>query len=409
MLEDFDFSYLTICFNFALTITTDIRVPLSDSSVLPKLLASAFANSGSHFMLSASLSIVFIPAAALPDYEGGFRARCLALSGFVWLVYDHCLTFEQEVKYFWAGPFSTSKLLFLWNRYFSPVVLILGLACLFGTDLSDEFCSRALRTVFVTDYIGITVVQAIIVMRVWYILSGRLVARIVVLGIFVASIVISARNFATIFHSVGYVYPVPLPLGGCPAPPIVEVWTIFLPYLVTQSILFVATMLPAFHLHRQGRHSQVMSRLVRDGGVFYFAFFVAAVFTTIGSIQKGNMSLLYTAVFSNFLLAVSSVSVSRLILSIRSLASQLSIDPDTLLSTAELSRISWKRGARDGEIIVDINTVEDSYDMGDIENVVRPNTPGFYTTQVGVYDDIPIPGSAARARSFRVTHFVKTV
>ncbi|KZT73381.1 hypothetical protein DAEQUDRAFT_467319 [Daedalea quercina L-15889] len=70
--------------------------------------------------------------------SGGFRARCLAISGFAWLVYDYCLTVKQEIKYIWAGPWSISKILFFWNRYFSPTVLILGLICLFGMDLSDE-------------------------------------------------------------------------------------------------------------------------------------------------------------------------------------------------------------------------------------------------------------------------------
>ncbi|TFY63696.1 hypothetical protein EVJ58_g3105 [Rhodofomes roseus] len=303
-------------------------------------------------MSQASQLTILIPAAWIPYYEGGFYARLLALAGFIWIVYDYLLTLEDEIEYFWAGPWSISRALFFWAT-------------------------------FVTDYIGITVVQAIIVVRVWYIYSGRLLARVFVLGVFLASIVISAREFAAILPSVHFEVDVSLPFRGCPAPPITGVWTIFLPYLVTQTILFVATMWPVVNLRRQGRYSQVMGRLVRDGCVFYFAFFVGAAFTTIGSIQKGDVSLLYTAVFSNFLLAVSSVSVSRLILSIRSLASQLSIDPDTLLSTAELSRITWKRGAYDGEIVVEINTIEeDSYDMDELEHSGRSSTPGFYTTQV---------------------------
>ena len=31
-------------------------------------------------------------------YEGGFRARCLALAGFILLVYDYFLTLKQEVS-----------------------------------------------------------------------------------------------------------------------------------------------------------------------------------------------------------------------------------------------------------------------------------------------------------------------
>ena len=137
-----------------------------------------------------------------------------------------------------------------------------------------------MRATFITDYIGITVVQgmcmlskstemltyhaAIIVLRAWYILSGRLHARIFVLTVFLASAVISLRDFVAIVPSVGRVSPVPLPLGGCPAPPIANVWTIFLPYLIAQTVLFSATLWPSLQLRSRGHSSQIMSRLVRE-------------------------------------------------------------------------------------------------------------------------------------------------
>ena len=82
-------------------------------------------------------------------------------------------------------------------------------------------------------------------------------------------------------------------------------------------------------------------------------------------------------------------------LGIGSLASHLDTDPDTLLSTAELSRVTWRRGAYDGEIIVDVGTVEDDHAPDD-----HSNPRGLYVTQVWVYDDVtlPIPGGATRGR-----------
>ena len=102
----------------------------------------------------------------------------------------------------------------------------------------------------------------------------------------------------------------------------------------------------------------------------------------------------------SFLLTVSSVSVSRLMLNLGSLAGHLDTDPDTLLSTAELSRITWRRGAHDGEIIVDIDTVEDELSLVNNSN---PVSRGFYVTQAWVYDDVilPVPGTAVRDRRAR--------
>lgn len=80
------------------------------------------------------------------------------------------------------------------------------------------------------------------------------------------------------------------------------------------------------------------------------------------------------------------------------------MDPDTLLSTAELSRIQWKRGAYDGEIIVEVDTVEeDEYDMDNMTHTGRSSTPGFYTTEVGTYDDIPLPIPDTMRRTNNIT------
>lgn len=53
-----------------------------------------------------------------------------------------------------------------------------------------------------------------------------------------------------------------------------------------------------------------------------------------------------------------SVSVSRVMLSIQSLASGLRLDPKWLLSNAELSRVRWRKGSHDGELIVEIESAE---------------------------------------------------
>lgn len=133
------------------------------------------------------------------------------------------------------------------------------------------------------------------VLRVWYILAGKLYARTFVLSAFLVSVVVSLKDFATVFASVGHMAPTFLPvlsLGGCSAPPIEDVWKIFLPYLVAQTILFASTLWPSFRSRRRSRSSQITRRLVREwvasnlsrmhtltakfsGSIFYFAFFGA--------------------------------------------------------------------------------------------------------------------------------------
>lgn len=74
-------------------------------------------------------------------------------------------------------------------------------------------------------------------------------------------------------------------------------------------------------------------------------------------------------------------------LSIRSLAAQLSLsmDLDTLFSTAELSRIRWKRGEHDRELIVDVDAVEGIELDGSDGRLTSPSEPTIHMSMVGRY------------------------
>lgn len=56
------------------------------------------------------------------------------------------------------------------------------------------------------------------------------------------------------------------------------------------------------------------------------------------------------------------VSVCRVMLSIRSVAATGHVDPEWLLNHAELSRVHWRRGTVDGEIIVEASELPISLD-----------------------------------------------
>lgn len=118
----------------------------------------------------------------------------------------------------------------------------------------------------------LNVLLATVVLRVWYILSGRWLARGVILVAFATSITVSAKDFSVIFPTVGHIetnaVAIPSSLGGCHPPSVHRVWTIFAPYLGMQTVLFVATMWPLLRPRRQGMRSQVMTRLAREYVVF---------------------------------------------------------------------------------------------------------------------------------------------
>jgi hypothetical protein len=82
------------------------------------------------------------------------------------------------------------------------------------------------------------------------------------------------------------------------------------------------------------------------------------------------------------MLSVMAVSVSRVMLSIHSLASHLNSADVWLLNHGELSRVQWKKGSRAGELLVDVNVAEP--EEMELSSIV---TDAVKTTQVGVYND----------------------
>lgn len=81
---------------------------------------------------------------------------------------------------------------------------------------------------------------------------------------------------------------------------------------------------------------------------------------------------------------ISSVAVTRLMLRIKSLAADLGYDEVWVLNHVELQRLpAWKKGVRDGEIMVDVDSSmsEEQYD-----SETGKLRPGVHISRAGVGD-----------------------
>jgi hypothetical protein len=92
------------------------------------------------------------------------------------------------------------------------------------------------------------------------------------------------------------------------------------------------------------------------------------------------------------MLTITSIGVSRVLFSIHSLADKLGSDSAWLLNNVELSRVGWKRGAHDGELIIERNTV---YSEDDLESKFDGSSFSGHSahslkySRVGVFDERP--------------------
>ncbi|PCH44399.1 hypothetical protein WOLCODRAFT_76925 [Wolfiporia cocos MD-104 SS10] len=275
----------------------------------------------------------------------------LSLAALALLLYDYLLTFSEEIEYFWSAPWSTSRVLFFINRYLAPVVQILSILCKFSATCKIEIAAMLIQFCRLP---WSTIRNTIIVLRVWYIYSRRRLARLAVVGSFLACTAVTLSELGL----VGLQLLNMTKTVACTIEMLYKVWRMYVPVLALHTVLFVATTWPALQKHRQGQSAPILFRLVRDGGMFYIMVFAATAWTAIGAFEDHRPAILIPALYSNAAMAVPSVCVSRLMLSIHSLAASLDVNTDALLSAAELSRMHWRPGAHAGEIFVDIDAVE---------------------------------------------------
>jgi len=336
--------------------------------------------------------------AYIDSLEGTEIARMLSIALFSLTIYEYFITLDEEIKYFWKGRWTISRVLFLVNRYLSPSVIVWAVICHCIPKPSPEFCKPAIQVSLVFGNIGIGVVQAMLAARIWYLFQGsRTIQYSIVLG-FVASLAASFVLLALSIENLQLISTEEIKLVfsdfqnvGCKAVRPPHIWRIFLPSLVLHTILYVLTAVRALRNRRLLKHAPIMKRLLRDGGFFYFVVFASVTLTTVFAFLTDYPKINVPAIYSNFVLAATSTAVSRVMLSIHSLAEKLGSDSAWLLTNAQLSRVGWRQGRHEGEIFVERDPAYLEFEMDSGLSRTTTGAQSFHSllkeTQVGVFND----------------------
>ncbi|TFK56391.1 hypothetical protein OE88DRAFT_1649663 [Heliocybe sulcata] len=140
--------------------------------------------------------------------------------------------------------------------------------------------------------------------------------------------------------------------------------------LIVHTVLYAMTILRAvFFKPASGDARAVMNRILKDGFLFFSASFASTAFATIGALQS-NTLISTPARYTQFFLVMTSIAMSRLMLSIHSLSASLGTESEWLLSHLEMSRMHFRQGSRDGELIVDVDNVgNNDYELTNAEDL----------------------------------------
>ncbi|KAG2346876.1 hypothetical protein BDR05DRAFT_928481 [Suillus weaverae] len=295
-------------------------------------------------------------------------AHYLEIACFTLLVYDLLTTFGEEVEYFWSGPWSISRVLFfLYCDSWLQLLKRSNVLALFGDNIPAQvWCTHLIRAAFELSIIVICVNQGILFLRVWYMYSHSAIARVIAcfsyVGCALSSLImmgVSLPFLKSSTESLQFQRTIST-IPGCSAPPPSMIWMVFVPSTIIHTILFGFTIARVAKISHDLRMDQLMQRLLRDGGLVFFVSMVSATFSVVGARLTADPVINGPATWSNSQLAINAVAVSRLMLSIRSLAAKLKISQNWLFNPSELSRVRWRAVSGDygRSIVVEMDSHE---------------------------------------------------
>ncbi|KAJ7779916.1 hypothetical protein B0H16DRAFT_728275 [Mycena metata] len=196
----------------------------------------------------------------------------LAVAALCVLLYDHILCFPQEVELMWKSRWGIAKIIYLWNRYFSLVVLSSERSAL-------RMCIGWLQVQASSSTVLIATVDFVLMLRVW-ILYGRqrwmmwcfISSGIITIAEVVAMTIVDVFAFAQMKE---YVHLGSI-IKGCYAYNVPRFLTIYaaVPLLVT-FIMFAMTLYKCVvTLYRmEHRTMPVWSLFLRDGIIWFVLVF----------------------------------------------------------------------------------------------------------------------------------------
>ncbi|KAF8055632.1 hypothetical protein FPV67DRAFT_1540355, partial [Lyophyllum atratum] len=242
-----------------------------------------------------------------------------------------------------------------------PRIIMMLLVICFNAPVSLRFCDRTIRAVFGMSTVALFVIQGILVVRVFYMFEHSVIARAIIALTYGGAIVSSITTLILVLNGANLLTPLSalaehVQLVGCPVHPMSKFWHLYIPAFSLHTVLYIFTLIRVLNCE-DSPQALLIRRLHRDGGFFYLVVVAAVGYTEIGSGLFHEPGLNIPAIFANFLLAATSISISRVMLSFHDLAEHLRTDPKRLghVNSIPLSRVNWRKGSRDGEYLVSGN------------------------------------------------------
>ncbi|KAG2340673.1 hypothetical protein BDR05DRAFT_915442 [Suillus weaverae] len=292
----------------------------------------------------------------LADYIIGetafIHSTDLVVASAALIVYDHVITFDQEVDLFWTGRRDASRFLYLSIRYLGLIQTFISVYQ--HLHVSEPTVFKALLIGNVTLItLGAALCQAVIALRVWYLFARNRQIQIFAASLYIvcmgSTVALTGSFFNGIFQEM--VNP-----NFIKSPTILAL--VYAPSFVDHSVLFALKVYRYMASDRFQRRSSLLEGFLKEGLIMYACAMGSLLYTIIALSLTNplHLDVYYTGLQGSLVVSATIVSVCHALLSIRSISATLHVDPAWLLNHAELSRVQWTKGNSEGEIFVELDS-----------------------------------------------------
>ncbi|KIJ69033.1 hypothetical protein HYDPIDRAFT_105593 [Hydnomerulius pinastri MD-312] len=307
-----------------------------------------------------------LKAEVVSNMLAAWGTDCLAFASISLVLWDHVITFGQEVECFWSGEWNISRVLYLTIRYLALALAGIYIYAHSVTPKVSELAAyyQSMDRILYAGYIGAFVLvllcQAVVMLRVWYMFSHNRYIRPTAATFYVTSIVgcsvLAARNWYAVEQEFNSETDITVSTKLTPE------WYLFFPCVIVHTLLFLCTIWRVVESVHLWGDAPMLKRILKEGVVMYIFSSGALLFPVIGLSKVKDPLIYQPALLGEIGTAMTVISVCRAMLNLGSLAAMWHVDPAWLLNHAELSRVHWKKGQKDGELIVEIG--EDREELG---------------------------------------------
>lgn len=272
-------------------------------------------------------------------------SRYMTMAGFTLLILDHFYTLDEELRLMWTAPRSLVKVLFLVNRYITPIfqaVTVYQMSRL--AVFSNTFCKWWTTADGFVEISSMAISDLLLLFRVHALWGGR---RSVVVGTY--AIYAFAYTCIMIVGSISAFEMIPMlhydPLARICAsefrPKVMPaLWSVS---LLCELTVFVMTAIKAFQHHISEKSQNPLLRtLYYDQFLYYIIIIVVRIFNLLIWLTLPQ-SLFFLGIY--FIWSLITALVSRIMLHLRSVACANSRPCDTSFfgETVKSTRIVWAK------------------------------------------------------------------